>query len=61
MAQHTEFVMSDDVKMEIWYDRSDKCWSAQYVNRKTNELIGTPWWGATRDYVLVFSPNVSDA
>lgn len=61
MAQKSEVLISTDIFMKVWYNRNTLTWIGEYRNRHTGDQIGHSWWGATRDHVLVFSPNVSDA
>lgn len=61
MAQKNEVLISTDILMKVWYDRNADTWIGEYRNRHTGDRIGQSWWGVSRDHVLVFSPNVSDA
>ena len=61
MAQKNEVIISTDIVMKVWYAPNTRMWIGEYRNRHTSDQIGNSWWGASRDHVLVFSPNVSDA
>jgi len=45
------------VFLDVWYNREGRMWWGRYVDHLDNQ-IGDAWYDSSRDYILIFRPNV---
>lgn len=53
MSNRNEVVMSRDISIEVWFDKSARIWGGSLKDRTTGIQLGDAWWGISRDEVLV--------
>jgi hypothetical protein len=49
--------VSPGIFLDVWYDRPTRVWWARYIDVNQKQL-GDAWFDSTRDYALIFRPEV---